>query len=110
MRIAGSVFVAVVLGGCAHTDVALDSSGTARVRSGGSVQVNASGGAAAVLAAGLIIAAAASEPGDGDTWPRFRSVAEWFSGPPAPQMDSRRSVSEQDCTRPITGSGNLKCR
>ena len=82
MRIVGFVLVAIVLGGCAYTDVAIDStrssgSGASVVSSSAGLQVNASGGAAAVLAAGLIVAG---------------------------------TMSEQDCTRPITGSGNLKCR
>lgn len=100
----------MALGGCAHTDVAINSShsGSNVVTSGAGVQVNASGGLAAVLAAGVIVAATLSEPGD--SRPRYRSLSEWFSGPAAPEMDSRRAVSEQDCTKPIEGAGNLRCR
>ena len=97
MRALFAVVAAIVLGACAHTDVAIHSSGATQVRSGASVQVNASGGLAAALVAGAIIAASVSEPDD-------------FAGAPVPAMDPNRKVSEQDCTRPVTGSGNLKCR
>ena len=53
----------VLLGGCAHTDIALNGNASQRVSSGTSVttssaglQVNAGGGAAAALAAGILIA------------------------------------------------------
>ena len=107
MRTALALFVLLVLLGCAHADVAVNSGSSAVTTSAG-LQVNANGGLAAVLAAGMIIAVGMSEPSE--PAPRYRSLAEWFSGPPAPVMDASRSVSEQDCSRPIAGSGNLKCR
>ncbi|HEX7053245.1 MAG TPA: hypothetical protein VF211_04825 [Burkholderiales bacterium] len=115
MRIALALCVALALGACAHADVALNSShssasGTSVTTGGAGLQINASGGLAAALAAGVIVAAAMSQPEDSDAWPRYRSLSEWFSGQPAPEMDPSRSVSEQDCSRPIAGSGNLKCR
>jgi hypothetical protein len=38
------------------------------------------------------------------------TFADWFWGRPAPAMDPNRSVSVQDCTKPIETSGNLRCR
>jgi hypothetical protein len=115
MRTAFALCAAIGLNACAHGDVAFNSrqstaSGSSVTSSSAGLQVNASGGVAAVLAAGVIIAAAASEPDEGYAWPRFRSIAEWFSGPAVPEMDPSRSISVQDCSRPVAGSGNLKCR
>jgi hypothetical protein len=115
MRTAFALCAGLLLGACAHTDVAINSrhsaaSGTSVTSGSAGLQVNASGGLAAVLAAGVIIAAAAREPDHGFAWPRYRSISEWFSGPAAPEMDPGRPVSEHDCTKPIQGSGNLRCR
>ena len=107
MRAALALFAALFLGACAHTDVEINS-GSSVTSSSAGLQVNASGGLAAALAAGVIVAATLSEPGD--FRPRYRSLSEWFSGPSAPEMDPRRAVSEQDCTKPIEGAGNLRCR
>ena len=106
-RTALALIAALFLGACAHTEVALNS-GSRSVTTSAGLQVNASGGAAAVLAAGMIIAVGMSEPSE--PAPRYRSLAEWFANEPIPEMDPSRSVSEQDCSRPIVGSGNLKCR
>jgi len=107
MRTALALIAALVLGGCAHTDVAVNS-GSRSVTTRAGLQVNASGGLAAALAAGMIIAIGMSEPSE--PAPRYRSLAEWFAGPPVPEMDPSRSVSEQDCSKPVAGSGNLRCR
>jgi hypothetical protein len=107
MRTALALIAALVLGGCAHTEVAVNS-GSRAVTTNAGVQVNASGRVAAVLAAGMIIAVGMSEPSE--PAPRYRSLADWFANEPAPEMDPSRSVSEQDCSKPIVGSGNLKCR
>jgi hypothetical protein len=33
------------------------------------------------------------------------------SGPPAPELDPNRTVTEQDCTKPIDMSaGNIRCK
>ena len=109
--------LAAVLAGCAHTDVSLNAgassrtgSGTRIVSSGAGLQVNASGGTAAALAAGVVIAGAVHDLNNPPPPPRYETFAEWFWGRPAPQLDPDRAVSEQDCTKPITGAGNLKCR
>ncbi len=83
------------------------------VTSGAGLQVNASGGAAAALAAGVVIAGTVHDVNNPPP-PRHESFSEWFWGRPAQEMDPDRTVSEQDCTKPITPegetSGNLKCR
>ena len=102
-RIAFAAVLLVI--GCAHSDISLNAGtslappppapGTSVVSSGVGLQVNASGGVAAALAAGVVIAV---------------SFSNWFSSRPAPEMDPGRTVNEQDCTKPIQGSGNLRCR
>jgi hypothetical protein len=91
----------LLLAGCAHHEVSLNAgassvSGTRAVSSGAGLQVNAggSGVVAALVAAGLV-AATVHDLRD----PQF-----------APQMDPSRSVSEQDCSKPVDSTGNLRCR
>lgn len=92
----------MLLGACAHTDATTSGSG---------LQVSGNAVTAA-LVAGVIIAGTMSERDDPP--PRYRSISEWFWGPPAPAMDPGRTVSEQDCSKPIPPErkmlGNLKCR
>jgi hypothetical protein len=111
------LLLAAVLAGCAHTDVSLNAgaasrtgSGTRIVSSGAGLQVNATGGTAVALAAGVVIAGAMHDLHNPPPAPRYESFSDWFWGRPAPTMDPDRTVSEQDCTKPITGSGNLQCR
>lgn len=100
------IALSLLLGGCAHTAVSVNSGtahGTSVVSSGGALHVHASGGAAAAIVIGATVIG--STAGGGEP-----SFSEWFWQPPAPAMDPTRSVSEQDCAKPIAGSGNLRCR
>ena len=85
-----------VLAACAHTDVSLN----ARM----------SGGLAAAIVAGVVIAGTARDLNNPPPPPRYESFSDWFWGRPAPTMDPDRAVSDQDCTKPIATSGNLRCR
>jgi hypothetical protein len=106
--------------GCAHTDIAMNAGtslarplpprATSALSSGASLQVNASGGAAAALAAGVVIAATVYDLRGPEPAPRYRRFSHWLWASPAPELDPTRTVSEEDCTKPIQGSGNLKCR
>jgi hypothetical protein len=106
----------LLLAGCAHHEVSLNAgassaSGTRVVSSDAGLQVNAGGsGVAAALIAAGVVAATVHDLRDPQPMPRYRSLAEWFAGPAAPEMDPSRSVSEQDCSRPIASAGNLRCR
>ena len=111
------LLLATVLAACAHTDVSVNAgsssrtaSGTSIASSGAGVQVNASGGLAAAIVAGVVIAGTAHDLNNPPPPPRYESFSDWFWGRPAPTMDPERTVSEQDCTKPIAGSGNLRCR
>jgi hypothetical protein len=67
---------------------------------------------AALVVAGMFIAAAADYAQDPYPPPRFSEFADWFRGAPRPpQLDAGRRVVEHDCAQPLPEmSGNLKCR
>ena len=84
-----------LLTACSHTAVGISSGISARTTSA-SVQTNSS-----ALAAVLIMAVFISAAADGTLVPE----------PAVPEMDPRRKVVEQDCTKPIDMSlGNLRCK
>ena len=90
-----ALVLALVLVGCAHSNVSLNASGSA---AGGtstvSGQVSAGGSGAAAVALFAIAV-----------------VAIHGTTLPAPQLDDSRRVNEQDCSKPIKDwSANLKCR
>jgi hypothetical protein len=102
----------LVLAGCSH--VSID---TASNTSTGTVTTGARAGLhvesrslAALVVAGMFIAAAVEDARDPRPFPSFSTFADWFRGTPKPELDPERRVSEQDCTRPVELAGNLKCR
>ena len=98
MRVVAAGLLLLSIEGCTHVQVGATSTasaGTVASSSAASVQVNA-GGPLAVVILGAMIAAAAD---DGRN-----------TGPYPPPMDPKRAVSEQDCTKPIELTGNLRCR
>lgn len=114
MRLAALLLVVVVMAGCAHTHTAV-SAGTATgtTATTGSVTVHGhSHGLAALVIAGMFIAAAADYARDPYPPPSFSEFADWFSVPPPPrEMAEGRRINEQDCTKPIEeAAGNLRCR
>ena len=69
---------------------------------GASVQVNGGNALGAVLLGGMLTAAALED---------FRGPAmDWSWSAPPPAMSPDRAVAEQDCTKPIELTGNLRCR
>ncbi len=108
---------ATVLAACAHTDVSVNAgtssraaSGTSVVSSGARLQVNASDRLAAAIVAGVVIAGTAHNLNNPPPQRRYESFSDWFWGRPTPAMDPGRTVSEQDCTKPVESGGNLRCR
>jgi hypothetical protein len=66
---------------------------------------------AAVVIAGMFIAAAADEAREPRPFPSFSTFSDWFHGEPRAELDPARRVSEQDCTRPVDLSlGNIRCK
>lgn len=101
------VFVAVVLAGCTHASVRVDSGGgvsttTTSVSAG--YHGRGSAAAWAIIGIGLI----AAEYG-GSAAARERGLEP--DAPPTRPMAPSRSVNEVDCTKPIENwSANLKCK
>jgi hypothetical protein len=90
MRVAG-ILLLLLISGCSYM----------RMDAGG-LQVQ--GGSLAVVVLGSLLIATAV---DGE--PRSMLFTDMGTRP-APQMNPDRSISEQDCTKPIELSGNLRCR
>lgn len=65
---------------------------------------------AAVVIAGMFLAAAIEDAREPRPFPSFSTFSDWFRGTPKAELDPQRRVSEQDCGRPVELSGNLKCR
>ena len=94
----------LLLAGCSHATI--DAGGGA---AHAGVHIHSDALAAAVLA-GMVAAAAAEDARDPRGMPSFSGLADWFRGTPAPELAPDRPISEQDCTRPIELTGNLRCR
>jgi hypothetical protein len=113
------VLFVLVMAGCSHARIdasvgtgsatVIPPAGTSVTSSQVGVHVH-SHSLAALVIAGMFMAAAIEDAREARPFPSFSSFADWFRGTPAPQMAADRVVSEQDCSRPIELSGNLKCR
>src|SRR2546427_642199 len=112
MRAVG-IFLLVLATGCTYTranysGTASTSSGTAVGTSSGALQVQGGRPLAVVIRGGLLIANAVD---DGPrTSPSFAVFSDWMGTRPPPQMNPDRAISEQDCTKPIELTENLRCR
>jgi hypothetical protein len=114
------IVAVTVLAGCSHARIDAVSSTSigagappAATVSGGSVGVHVhSHSLAALVIAGMFVAAAADYNREPRPMPSFSSFADWFRGAPPPaQPAADRKVTEVDCTQPLPEiSGNLKCR
>ncbi len=103
----------LLLAGCSHASInASGNSSSGTVTTGGQASVHAeSRSLAALVIAGMFIAAAVEDARDPRPFPSFSSLADWFRIPPAPELDPTRRVSEQDCSRPLDFSqGNIRCK
>jgi hypothetical protein len=114
MRLVALLLALAMIAGCAHTHSSVNAgaiSGT--TAASGSVTVHGhSNSLAAVVIAGMFIAAAADYARDPYPAPSFATFSDWFRGtPPPPEMAAGRRVNEQDCTKPIADpAANLRCR
>ncbi len=100
------------LAGCSHTSMEVKSTAARGpgVQGGGvHAHAGASGIAGALLVIG-ILAAASDDLAEGRPLPDPRDLLQPPVQRPAP-LAPERSVSEQDCSRPVDlSAGNLKCR
>ena len=78
--------------------------------SGSGVQVHTGGTLAAVILGGMLISAASQDLHDPRPFPSLSVFSGWMGTRPPPEMNPDRAVKEQDCTKPIELSGNLRCR
>jgi hypothetical protein len=106
-----AIALALLIGctACAHTQVGVNSNARTSNSVVSGVQVSGSGTFAALTIAAFLAAAAAQESREApmDRSPAF---ADWSWSRPAPEMHPDRVIEEQDCTKPIELSGNLRCR
>jgi hypothetical protein len=102
-----SLALALLLVGCAHSNVSLNSSGSAAGGTStfsGHVSAAGSGAAAVVLFGIAAVAIHGRELSNGGT-------SDVAPSKPPPELDASRRVNEQDCSKPIKDwSANLKCR
>ena len=116
MKWAALLLAVVLCAGCAHTHTTVNAgtgAAAGTTTTGGSISVQGQGHAlAALVLAGMFIAAAADYSQNPYPPPSFSEFADWFRGaPPPPELDAGRRVVEHDCTKPLPEiSGNLKCR
>ncbi|MGH6628598.1 MAG: hypothetical protein ACREB3_02575 [Burkholderiales bacterium] len=110
----GGILALLLLAGCGgHSSVQLGSGGAPASSGGGSVSVNSQPRSALgnlVVFGTLVGVYHGSDSAYGS---RYRSNPFMAIQPtmPAPELDSARTVHEQDCSRPIENwSANLKCR
>jgi hypothetical protein len=101
----------LLLAGCSHVSINASSDttsgGAASARAGLHVE---SRSLAALVVAGMFIAAAVEDAREPRPFPSFSALSDWFRGTPKVELDPQRRVSEQDCTRPVELAGNLNCR
>ena len=86
----------LLLAGCSHASIHAGSN----LASSASVYVE-SGSFAAVVLAGMFMAAAAEDVREPRPYAGFASLSDWWRGPPVPELDPSRTVSEHDCSRPV---------
>lgn len=102
-----SVLLLSLVAACSHvsySSTVATSSGVAISSSGGGLRVQGGRPLAVVILGSALIATAV----DGE--PRPLLYSDSMGMQPAPEMDPDRAINEQDCTKPIDLSGNLRCR
>jgi hypothetical protein len=106
MRAFALAFV-IVCTACTQAQYAASvNSGTVVNTSSVHVQANASSVFGIALVAATIAASASQDPGAAGTYPGF---TDWIWSRPPP-MNPDRAIAEQDCTKPIVFTENLRCR
>ena len=87
------------------------SSGSTAVVTSNASAVSIQGGPLGVLLLGSMILAATMDPRLSDSSMNYAMFSDWSAPRTPPEMQPDRSISEQDCTKPVDFSaGNLRCR
>jgi hypothetical protein len=95
----------ILLGGCSHSAFV--------VTNARPVAPSSNVSATAAFAAALLVTTAAvavtQEGSTSQAMPRSAFARDW-SSQPVPPMALEREIRDQDCTKPLDLSGNLRCR
>lgn len=91
----------ILCGACTHVQYGSSVNGA-------SVQVTGGNALGVVLLGGMLATAAAED--FREPQPTYLTFSDWYWNRPVPVMNPQRQISEQDCTKPIELSGNLRCR
>jgi hypothetical protein len=102
MRALG-VLLLLLTSACTYTQVSYSGASATTSGTSGGLQVQGGRPIALVILGGLLIATAV----DGE--PPRASFSDW-GWRSAPEMKPDRGISEQDCTKPIELTENLRCR
>ena len=101
----------LLLAGCSHASIDASTNTSSGTSTGAQVGLHVeSRSLAALVVAGMFIAAAAEDAREPRPFPSFSTFSDWFRGTPKAELDPERRVSEQYCSRPVELSGNLRCR
>jgi hypothetical protein len=106
-----AIALLALLTACSHVQLNANTGapgGTVAGTSSASVQVQGSGTLAAVILAGMLLAAASADDPQPRPFPSLSVLRDWMGAPPP--MDPNRSVNEQDCTKPVQLTDNLRCK
>ena len=98
-----AVLLLVLTSGCTYTQMSYSGASTTTAGASGGARVQAGLPVAFALLGGLLIATAV----DGE--PPRASFSNW-GWRSAPEMKPDRAINEQDCTKPIELTENLRCR
>lgn len=108
------LFAVLLVAGCSHVSIDASSNTLPPATTTGAqanVSVRSSGSLAAVVIAGMFIAAAVEDAREPRPFPSFSEFSDWFRGTPRTELDPDRKVSEQDCSHPVDYSlGNIRCK
>src|SRR5690242_17288685 len=95
--------------GCSHVTIS-GSTSPSPSTAAGSAQVTGGGPLALLLIAGLAASTASENWTEPRAYPNWSALPDWFWSRPPPPLAPDREVSDQDCTKPIKSTGNLRCR
>jgi hypothetical protein len=105
------LLLVLLLAGCSHVNIDASSNTSSGSATGVQAGLHVESRSLAVLViAGMFLAAAVEDAREPRPSPSFSTFSDWFRATPKAELDPERRVSEQDCSRPVELSGNLKCR
>jgi hypothetical protein len=107
MRAVVVVLVLLLANACSHVQIGATGNVSAASTTAAGLQVQGGGALTAVLLAATLVAGATQDLRE----PRpFRPFYDWMGTRPPAEMQPDRVIVEQDCTKPIEFSENLRCR